>query len=182
MNLLADHYWNWERGAGFSGAAKSDGAGSRKLLLGSLDLVLTFLERHIRGDFWDTLGDVSKDEQHGRATGMSLALVHCIPSDCFLVLHCCLVVSAMMQAIFSPLPHASTLVPHVPMHNGLYNRPELLQWRFIQVQLLRYTAQIVRKLDIRCNQYCQDVTDRHVAWRGRSPKSYVAVGKAYPSV
>lgn len=109
---------------------------------------------------------------------MSLAVVHRILGDCLLVLHCGVVVSAMMQAICSLL-HASTLAP---IHNGLYNHPELLQWRSIQVQLLRYTAQIVRKLDIKCNQHCQGVTDRHVAWRGRSPKSYVAVGKAYPSV
>lgn len=58
------------------------------------------VERRLLGNGRHPSWHVPTDEQHGRATGMSVAMVHCLPRSCVLVLHCCLVVST----IASPVP------------------------------------------------------------------------------
>lgn len=56
------------------------------------------LERCLRGDRRYSFRDISKNEQHGYAARLSLAMVHCVFRHCVLVLHGCMVVSKMTLA------------------------------------------------------------------------------------
>lgn len=57
-------------------------------------------ERRFRGDFWNLGRNLSADEQHGCSTRLSVAMVHHLPRHRVLVLHCCLVVPAVMAVSY----------------------------------------------------------------------------------
>lgn len=56
-------------------------------------------ERCVCRNVWYTLRDIQTDEQHGRKTRMSLAMVHYVSRGRFLVLHRSVVVSAVILGI-----------------------------------------------------------------------------------
>jgi len=103
VKLLKDvnYHWYWERSTRVDNTAHPD-------------------ERCLRGDGRYSFRDISKNEQHGYAARLSLAMVHRVFRHCLLVLHGCMVVSKMTLALSSlflfPLytSYSALAILHVP--------------------------------------------------------------------
>lgn len=104
---FSDHDWYWERGTRVDHPTQPNGTFVSILTWTCFTCTYSYLERCIFGDVRCPCRNISTHEQHGRTSGMSLAMVHYFSRIRLLVLHHCMVVSKIVPPRFESL-HATS--------------------------------------------------------------------------
>lgn len=135
-------------------------------------------ERRICGDIWNPLGNLPKNEQHGVAAGVSMAMVHRISRDRLLVLHHCMVVSTVTWIVTIAVVLTS-LHPLMDPHN--HHTHAITQYRQQDIIITTGIALVKNNISITDKIQRPKSTFPFARLQNQSPKPSSAVGMEYPA-